>query len=70
MKIQKSAIFEEKSLKINLVRINNIIKIKVIVILQVNIEVLHLAYVIQNIVYLKKCSYFFTMDQAIIIILS
>ena len=42
VKIQKSAIFVKRILKINV--------LKIIVIIQVNIEVLHIAYVIWNIV--------------------
>ena len=54
MKRQKSPMLVEKSLKINMLRIKNIVKLKNIVIIQVNIEVLFIVYVIQNVVYLKK----------------
>ena len=46
MKIFKSAIFIKKSLKIDTLKIKNIVKLGSIVIIQVNIEVLHMAYVI------------------------
>ena len=52
--MQKSVIFIKKKLKINIWKIKNIVKIRIIVIIQTNIEVLHIAYVIKNIVYLKK----------------
>ena len=42
------------SLKINMLMIKHIVKIHIIVITQVNIKVMHTAFVIQNIVYLKK----------------
>ena len=47
-----------------------ILSLNKIVIKQENIEVLQIAHVIQNIVYLKKLPQFFTMDVTIIIILS
>ena len=46
MKMQTFVIFVNKNLKINLPKIKNIAKIGIIVILQVNIEVLCMAYVI------------------------
>ena len=46
MKMQKFAIFAKKSLKKNMVKIKNILKLVIIVIKQVSIEVLHIAYVI------------------------
>ena len=70
MKIQKSTIFVKKILKINMLKIKNIKKSEIIVIIQVNIEMLHVSYVTQHIVYLKELRWFFTMDQTIIIILS
>ena len=42
------------SQQINMSKIKNIIKLEVIVILRGNIELLHVAYVVLNIVYLKK----------------
>ena len=45
-------------------------KIKIIVILQGNIEVLCIAYIILNIVFLKKFLQFFIMDLPMITILS
>ena len=44
----------KKKLKINIWKIKNIAKLVIIAIIQENIEVLHIAYVIQNIVFLKK----------------
>ena len=43
--MQKSVIFVNKSLTINMLKIKNIIKLEIIVIIQGNIEVLHIAYV-------------------------
>ena len=54
MKIQKSTIFVKKILKINMLKIKNIKKSEIIVIIQVNIEILHVSYVTQHIVYLKE----------------
>ena len=54
MKMQKSVIFVKKRLKINMLKIKNIVKLEIIVIIQANIEVLHIAYVIYNIVHLNK----------------
>ena len=66
MKIQKSAIFVNKNLKINMRKIKNIVKSGIIVIVQVNIEMLHIAkYSIPK----KKFLYLFTMDLTMIIIL-
>ena len=47
-------IFVKKGLKINMRKIKNIEKLRTIVIIQVNIVLLYIAYVIQSIVYLKK----------------
>ena len=47
-----------------------VVKLETIVIIQGNIEVLCIAYVIQNIVNLKKCIQFLIMNLTIIIILS
>ena len=46
-------IFVKKSLKINILKIKNFVMLEIIVIIQVNIEVLHIADLFQNIVYLK-----------------
>ena len=46
MKMQKPVIFVKKNLKINFRKIRNIIKLEIIVIMQGNIEVLRIAYVI------------------------
>ena len=51
-------IFVKKSLKINILKIKNIVMLEIIVIIQVNIEVLHIADLFQNIVYLKQFLYF------------
>ena len=49
MKMHKFAIFVKKSLKINILKIKNIVKLEIIPITQVNAEVLHIVYVIKNI---------------------
>ena len=47
MKMQKkSVIFVNKNLKINICRTKSIVKLEIIVMIQDNIEVLHIAYVI------------------------
>ena len=46
MKMQKFAIFLKKSLKINILKIKDIVKLEIIFIIQVNTEVLHMVYVI------------------------
>ena len=46
MKMQKSFIFVKKSLKINIQKIKNVIKLGIIVIIQESIEVLCIAYLI------------------------
>ena len=42
----KVVVFVKKNLKINMTKIKNIVKLWIIIIIQVNIEVLHIAYVI------------------------
>ena len=64
LKCKKFVIFANKKLKINM------LKIRTIVFIQWNIQVLHIVYVIESIVYLKKFLYFSTMDLTMIIILS
>ena len=46
MKMQKSALFVKKNLKINIWKIKNIVKLEIIVIIQGNIEVLLIVYII------------------------
>ena len=46
MKMQISPIFVKKSSKINMLKIKNIAKLGTIVVIQVNIEVLDIVYVI------------------------
>ena len=46
MKMQKIAIFVKKKLKVNICKIKHIIKLEIIVIIQGNIEVLHITNVI------------------------
>ena len=46
MKMQKSVIFVKKDLKITIWKIKNIVKLVIIVIIQGNIQVLRIAYVI------------------------
>ena len=50
------ATFVEKSLKINMLKVKTITKLEIVIIIQVNIEVMHIAYEVRNIVYLKKFS--------------
>ena len=45
MKIQKYVTFVKKSLKINMLKIKDIIKLKIIVIIQMNLAVLHIVHV-------------------------
>ena len=61
MKTQKSVIFVTKNLKINTWKIKNIVKLEIRVIIQGDIEVLCIAYVIWNIVYLENILQFFIM---------
>ena len=53
-KHKKYVIFQGKNLKKNTLMMKNIVKLEVIVIIHVNKDVLHIAYVIQNKVHLKK----------------
>ena len=46
MKMQKSVIFVQKNLKINISKTKNIVKLQIIIIMQGNIEVLRIANVI------------------------
>ena len=46
MKMQKYFVFIGKGLKINMLKIKKIVKLEIIAIIQVNIEVLHIPYVI------------------------
>ena len=46
MKIQKIVMFAKTSLKINMLKIKFFVKTRTIVIIQGNIEVLHVAYII------------------------
>ena len=48
MKMQKYVIFVKKNLKINMWKIKNIVKLEIFVIIHRNIEVLHIACVIQS----------------------
>ena len=54
MNMLKFAISVEESFKINMLNIKNIAKLEIIAIKQVNVEVLQIAYRIQNIVFLKN----------------
>ena len=60
MKIQNSVIFVKKNLKIDMLKIKSIVKLETNVIVQVNIEVLDIPYLILNIKYLNKLPQFFT----------
>ena len=46
MKMQKFSIFVKNNLQINMLNINNVAKVRTIVITQVNTEALHIAYVL------------------------
>ena len=46
MKMQKSAILLKKNLKINICKIKTVVKLEIIVIIQENIEVMCIVYVI------------------------
>ena len=46
LKIQKFVIFIRENFQINMLKVKNIAKLEIIVIIQENIEVLHIAYVI------------------------
>ena len=46
MKMQKSVNFVKENLKINILKIRNIVKLHTIVIIQGNMEMLHIAYLI------------------------
>ena len=59
MKMQKSVILVNTNLKTNIWKVKNILQLQIIVIIWENIEVLHIAYVIINIVPLKN-SYSFS----------
>ena len=56
---KKSVIFVNTNLKANIWKVKNILQLQIIVIIWENIEVLHIAYVIINIVPLKN-SYSFS----------
>ena len=60
----------KKSLNMNELMTKMFVKLKTIVNTLVNAEVLDIAHVIQNIVYLKKFQWFFTVNQTMINILS
>ena len=69
MSSEDTKTFVKTNLEINIGEIKNIIKLEIIVIIQDHLEVLCVAYVIQKIMYLKKCLQFFIMDLTMIIIL-
>ena len=50
-------------------RTKNVVKLDIIVLKQKNIEVLHVVYVIESKVYLKKLRKYFRVNQKIMIIL-
>ena len=55
IKMQEFVIFVKKNLQIHMLKIKNIMKLEIFVIIpKKNIEVLYMAYVILNIVYLKN----------------
>ena len=56
-------------MKINILKIKNIVKPEMIVIMQGNIDKLRIPYTIKNIVFLKKSLQVFVMDLTVIVIL-
>ena len=54
MKMQKFVFIVKGYFKMNMLMIKNIVKLGTIFSIRVDIELLHLAYVIYSIVYLKK----------------
>ena len=46
MKMQASVIFVNKNVKINMWKIKNIVKLEIIVVIQENMEVLHISYAV------------------------
>ena len=58
MKMQKYLISVKENLKVNMIKIENILKLRTTVIIQVNVEVLHIAYI----VFLKKFLKLFKID--------
>ena len=54
MKMQKCAILIKNNLNINILKIKKYCKVRTVVTIQGDIEVLHIAYLIKNILYLKK----------------
>ena len=60
--MQKSAMFVKKNLNINMLKIKNIVKLVTNDIRQVNIEVLHITYIMFLIFSVSKEIHFFTMD--------
>ena len=51
---KKKIIFVSKKFKIDIWKINNVVKLEIIAIIQGNKEVQRISYVIQNVLYLKK----------------
>ena len=51
---KKKFIFVSKKLNIDIWKINNVVKLEIIAIIQGNKEVQRISYVIQNVLYLKK----------------
>ena len=70
MKMQKSVVFIKKNFERNTWKMKNIVNLEITVNIQENIEVLCIAYVIWNIMYLNKFLWLFIMDLTMIIILS
>ena len=66
----KFCYISQKIFKDNTLRLINIVQLETIDLIQVNVEVLHIAYAIYNIIYLNNVLWFFIKDQTAIIILS
>ena len=54
MRDKQYVIFAEKNLSKETLMMKNIVKLEIIAIMQMNIEGLHIAYLIQKMVHLKK----------------
>ena len=64
MKRQKPSMFLEKSLKINMLNIKNIVELEIISIIPVNIDVMLIAYAVESIAYIS-IAYFGNFSQRI-----
>lgn len=58
MKNKTYVTFAEKKVKIKILTTKNFVKLRIVVFIPVNTEVLYITYVIQDIIYLKKSEKF------------